>query len=71
MCLGIPGKVVETDCEDDVLMGKVEFGGISRRVCLAHVPEARPGTTSSCMSDLPSHSSTNRRRAGSSRFWSR
>ena len=42
MCLGIPGKVVETYREDDILMGKVDFGGISRRVCLEHVSEARP-----------------------------
>lgn len=42
MCLGIPGRVVETYREDDVLMGKVEFGGISKRVCLEHVPEAQP-----------------------------
>src|SRR4051794_24049167 len=40
MCLGIPGKVVETYREHDVLMGKVEFGGIFKRVCLEHVPEA-------------------------------
>jgi hydrogenase expression/formation protein HypC len=39
MCLGIPGKVVETYREHDVLMGKVEFGGICKRVCLEHVPE--------------------------------
>jgi len=42
MCLGIPGKVVETYREHDVLMGKVEFGGVSKRVCLEHVPEVRP-----------------------------
>jgi hydrogenase expression/formation protein HypC len=42
MCLGIPGKVVETYHEDDILMGKVDFGGISKRVCLEHVPEVRP-----------------------------
>src|SRR5258707_3649004 len=41
MCLGIPGKVVETYHEHDVLMGRVEFGGIFRRVCLEHVPEVR------------------------------
>jgi hydrogenase expression/formation protein HypC len=41
MCLGIPGKVVETYREDDVLMGKVDFGGIQKRVCLEHVPEAK------------------------------
>ena len=43
MCLGIPGKVVETYRENDVLMGKVDFSGISKRVCLEHVPEVRPG----------------------------
>jgi hydrogenase expression/formation protein HypC len=42
MCLGIPGKVVETYREHDVLMGKVEFGGILKRVCLEHVPEVKP-----------------------------
>lgn len=41
MCLGIPGKVVETYREHDVLMGKVEFGGIFKRVCLEHVPETQ------------------------------
>jgi hydrogenase expression/formation protein HypC len=43
MCLGIPGKVVETYREHDVLMGKVDFSGVLRRVCLEHVPEVRPG----------------------------
>ena len=43
MCLGIPGKVVETYRENDLLMGKVDFSGISKRVCLEHVPEAQPG----------------------------
>lgn len=43
MCLGIPGRVVETYRETDVLMGKVDFSGVSKRVCLEHVPEARPG----------------------------
>lgn len=42
MCLGIPGRVVDTYFEDDVLMGKVDFGGVSKRVCLEHVPEAKP-----------------------------
>ena len=42
MCLGVPGRVTETYREHDVLMGKVDFGGVSRRVCLEHVPEVRP-----------------------------
>ena len=43
MCLGIPGKVVETYRDNDVLMGRVDFSGIFKRVCLEHVPQARPG----------------------------
>jgi hydrogenase expression/formation protein HypC len=43
MCLGIPGKVVETYREHDVLMGKVDFGGVCKRACLEHVPEVQPG----------------------------
>ena len=43
MCLGIPGKLLETYRENDVLMGKVDFSGICKRVCLEHVTAARPG----------------------------
>ncbi|MGA2230401.1 MAG: HypC/HybG/HupF family hydrogenase formation chaperone [Tepidisphaeraceae bacterium] len=43
MCLGIPGKVIATFREHDVLMGKVDFSGITRQVCLEHVPNAQIG----------------------------
>jgi hydrogenase expression/formation protein HypC len=43
MCLAIPGKVIDTYREHDVLMGKVDFGGILKRVCLEHVPDAGLG----------------------------
>ena len=43
MCLGIPGKVVTIFREHDLLMGKVDFGGVSKRVCLDHVQEVVPG----------------------------
>ena len=43
MCLGIPGRVVETYEEHGILMGKVDFDGVKKRVCLAHVPEVQPG----------------------------
>jgi hydrogenase expression/formation protein HypC len=43
MCLGIPGRVVETDQEHGLRMGKVDFGGVRKRVCLEYVPDARPG----------------------------
>jgi hydrogenase expression/formation protein HypC len=43
MCLGVPGKVVEVYREHDLLMGKVDFGGVLKRVCLEHVPDVAPG----------------------------
>ncbi|HUN81047.1 MAG TPA: HypC/HybG/HupF family hydrogenase formation chaperone, partial [Phycisphaerae bacterium] len=43
MCLGIPGRVVDKFEEHSVLMGKVEFGGIRKSVCLEHVPEVAIG----------------------------
>ncbi len=44
MCLGVPGRV--TAVEDNALgitMGKVDFGGISKEVCLAYVPGVTVG----------------------------
>jgi hydrogenase expression/formation protein HypC len=43
MCLGIPGQVVEVYQEHEVLMGKVDFGGVFKRACLEHVPAVQPG----------------------------
>jgi hydrogenase expression/formation protein HypC len=43
MCLGIPGKVMDTYREHDMLMGRVEFGGVAKRVCLEHIPDVRIG----------------------------
>lgn len=43
MCLGIPGKVIKTYQEHDVLMGKVDFGGVVKQVCLEHVPKVQIG----------------------------
>jgi hydrogenase expression/formation protein HypC len=43
VCLGIPGKVIETYQENDLLMAKVDFGGVRKRVCLAYVPDAVVG----------------------------
>jgi len=43
MCLGIPGKVIEIHEQDSLPMGKVEFGGITKDICLAYVPEAQVG----------------------------
>ena len=43
MCLGIPGKVIETYQEHDLLMGKIDFGGVFKRVCLQCTPAVKPG----------------------------
>ena len=43
MCLGVPGKLVETFGRDDLPMGKVAFGGIVKEACLAYTPEAQVG----------------------------
>jgi hydrogenase expression/formation protein HypC len=43
MCLAIPGKVVSSEEENGIRIGRVEFGGISRATCLDLVPEASVG----------------------------
>ena len=43
MCLGVPGKLLEVHAHEDPPMGKVEFGGISKEICLAYTPEAQVG----------------------------
>lgn len=43
MCLGIPGRVIERHLEHEILMGKVDFGGVVKSVCLEHVQEAQVG----------------------------
>ena len=43
MCLGIPGRVVALYHEHDLLMGKIDFGGVRKEACLATVPDAAIG----------------------------
>lgn len=43
MCLAVPGKIIEITPTEAVLMGKVDFGGIIREVCLEAIPEAKLG----------------------------
>jgi hydrogenase expression/formation protein HypC len=43
MCLGVPGKIVETYEKGGLKMAKVDFGGIFREACLSYVPEAQVG----------------------------
>jgi hypothetical protein len=41
VCLGIPGKVVEIYREHDILMRKVDFGGIAKRDWLTGIRQVR------------------------------
>jgi len=43
MCLAIPGKVESITTECDMLMGRVNFGGVVKRVCLDYVPDIKVG----------------------------
>lgn len=43
MCLGIPGQVTARFERDGAHMGKVNFGGIVKEVCLEYVPEVNVG----------------------------
>jgi hydrogenase expression/formation protein HypC len=43
MCLGVPGKIVDIYEDGGLLMGKIDFGGVTREACLAYVPEAQVG----------------------------
>lgn len=43
MCLAIPGRVIDVGREHETTMGRVDFGGIVKKVCLDHVPDVQPG----------------------------
>jgi len=43
MCLAIPGKVIEIAEENGLRMGRVDFGGVVKRVCLDYVPDVEVG----------------------------
>jgi hydrogenase expression/formation protein HypC len=43
MCLAIPGKVEEITEDSGLRMGRVNFGGVVKRVCLDYVPEVQVG----------------------------
>jgi len=43
MCLAIPGKILSSEISNGIRVGRVQFGGISRQVCLDFVPEAVVG----------------------------
>lgn len=43
MCLGVPGQVTEIYEANGTRLGRVDFGGIVKEVCLAYVPEVAVG----------------------------
>jgi hydrogenase expression/formation protein HypC len=43
MCLAIPGQVIEVFEAQGLRMGRADFGGTIRKVCLEHLPEAGLG----------------------------
>ncbi len=43
MCLAVPGRVEEIVETNGILMGKVNFGGIVKNICLSYVPEIAVG----------------------------
>ncbi len=43
MCLGIPGQVKEIYEMNGIRMGKVDFSGIVKDVCLAYLPDIDVG----------------------------
>jgi hydrogenase expression/formation protein HypC len=43
MCLAIPGKVVEIIGQDMMRMSRVDFGGVTRDVSLAYLPDVQAG----------------------------
>lgn len=43
MCLAIPGKLIHIQQDEHLPMGKVDFSGVKKSVCLAFTPEAQIG----------------------------
>ena len=42
MCLAVPGKIIDIH-ENELRMGRVSFGQVSKEVSLAFVPQAKVG----------------------------
>ncbi len=43
MCLAVPGRVEEIYRDLGTQMGRVNFGGVIKEVCLAYLPEIKVG----------------------------
>ena len=43
MCLAVPGQVLSIAERDGTLMAQVDFGGVTKEVCLEYVPDMQVG----------------------------
>ncbi len=43
MCLAVPGRIDSIYDDRGTRMGRVDFGGVFKEVCLAYLPEAEVG----------------------------
>jgi hydrogenase expression/formation protein HypC len=43
MCLAVPGRVLSIDEQEPVTMATVDFGGLTKEVCLAYLPDVEVG----------------------------
>jgi hydrogenase expression/formation protein HypC len=43
MCLAIPGKILDCEEIDGIRIGRIQFGGVTRKAYLDYVPDAAPG----------------------------
>ncbi len=43
MCLAVPGKIIEKFETNGIQMGKMDFDGITKNICLAYVPDIKIG----------------------------
>ena len=43
MCLAVPGRVISMAERDETLMAQVDFGGVTKEVCLQYIPDAVVG----------------------------
>jgi len=43
MCLAVPGRVLEISERDGTRIAQVDFGGVTKEVCLEYVPDLQVG----------------------------
>lgn len=43
MCLAVPGRVISMAERDQTLMAQVDFGGVTKDVCLQYIPDVAVG----------------------------